>query len=190
MDSQIERLIERGEHRAALAALVDAHGAALGRFCAGMLGSVHDGEEALQDALVQVLGAMPTFRGGEVRPWVFGIARRVCADLLRKRGRRRSLWGRLFGHGEEAAITPTDGLVRVALERALLRLSPGQREALLLRYQLGLDATEVADVLQISHDAARKRISLALQALRTDLIEEENHDHALRSSHDSAVVRS
>lgn len=168
MDAQIEKLIAERDYRGALEALAAAHGKALGRFCGGLLGSTHDGEEALQEAMVQALSAMPSYRGQGVRAWAFGIARHVCLGELEKRTRRRGLWARVFAGGDEP-VTNAAVDARLTLDKALVRLSPTLREALLLRYQQGMDATEVADVLCISHAAARKRISLALRDLRTTL---------------------
>ncbi len=171
MDTHIERLIEQRDTRAALTALVEAHGAALGRFLCAALGSREDGEEALQDTLVAVLAALPSYRRqSPLRAWVFGIARHVAADHMRKRARRRGLWARFFQRDEETR-PHEDSDARLTLEHALGRLSPGLREAVLLRYQLGMDATEVADVLAISHAAARKRLSQAVQTLRVELAE-------------------
>lgn len=171
MDAQIERLIGERDYRAALEALVGEHGRALGRFCAALLGSREDGEEALQEALVQALDAMPRYRGEGVRAWAFGIARHVCLAELKKRTRRRSIWARFFGGGAvvEGARPMDDADARLSVARALARVSPSLRAALLLRYQQGMDATEVADVLGISHAAARKRISLGLADLRKTL---------------------
>jgi len=173
MDAQIERLISQRDYRGALDALATGHGKALGRFCAGFLGSADDGQEALQEALVQAFAAMPRYRGDGVRAWAFGIARHVCAAELRKRARRRSLWARIFSGRdpeEDAGPTAIDHVeARLTLEKAVASLSPGLRAALLLRYQQGMDLTEVGDVLGISHAAARKRISLGLRELRRRL---------------------
>lgn len=176
MDAHIERLIRASDHHQALDAIATTHGAALGRFLIATLGSREDGEEALQDTLIAALDAMPGYRGERgLRPWLFGIARHVALDRIRKSSRRRSLWARLFGSASSQADDPpaTDPIAsaeaRLTLEGALLRLSPPLRTAVLLRYQQGMDNTEVADTLAISHAAARKRISLGLTALRAEL---------------------
>jgi RNA polymerase sigma-70 factor, ECF subfamily len=176
MDAHIERLIAQRDYRGALEGIASEHGRAIGRFCAGLLGSLHDGEEALQEAMVKTLDAMPRYRGEGVRAWAFAIARHVCSAELKKRTRRRSLWARFFP-GEAGESRPMDDAdARLSLEPALMRVAPRLREALLLRYQQGMDACEVADVLGISHAAARKRISLGLKDLRATL---EVNDGAL-----------
>jgi RNA polymerase sigma-70 factor (ECF subfamily) len=171
MDADIERRIRSHDHRGALAALAQDYGEPLGRFCQALLGSPEDGADALQDTLVAALQAMPRYRGDRgLRAWLFGIARLQCAEVIRRRARRRSIWGRVFGAGDRAAepAPPSEAAdARLSLERALGALPAAQREAVLLRYQQGMDATEVADVLGISHPAARKRITIGMQALRS-----------------------
>lgn len=172
MDATIERYIKEGDHERALGAIVDTHGPALGRFLAASLGSREDGEEALQDTLLEVLSALGGYRGDRgLRPWLFAIARHVAMTSTRKKLRRRSLWARFFSGPDRETEDPTSRSdARLTVTSAITRLSPNLRDALLLRYQLGLDATEVADTLGITHDAARKRISQALARLRADLV--------------------
>jgi RNA polymerase sigma-70 factor (ECF subfamily) len=54
-----------------------------------MLGSPHDAEDALQEALVRSWRGLPGFRAGApVRPWLFRIATNACLDALARRPRR------------------------------------------------------------------------------------------------------
>ncbi|HEY5348854.1 MAG TPA: RNA polymerase sigma factor [Candidatus Lustribacter sp.] len=60
----------------------------LHRYCARMTGSVIDGEDVLQEALVKALKA----RGqsgeiGQPERWLFRIAHNAALDLLRRRAR-------------------------------------------------------------------------------------------------------
>jgi len=60
------------------------------RFCASMLGSREDAEDALQDVLISALGALRADdREINLRPWLYRIARNRCIDDLR-RARRLS----------------------------------------------------------------------------------------------------
>jgi len=171
MNTDLEALIQSGAHRAALAQLVALHGAALSRFCAAMAPTPADGEELLQEALIAALDAMPSYRGeAGVRAWLFGIARRTCAQALRRHRRRRGLFARWFAPSPpDAASDHLRADARLDLGPALSSLEPRLRDAVLLRYQQGLDAVEVAAILGISHANARKRISLGVQRLRATL---------------------
>jgi RNA polymerase sigma-70 factor, ECF subfamily len=54
-----------------------------------MLGSLHDAEDALQEALLRAWRALPRFGGrGRVRPWLYRIATNVCLDALARRPKR------------------------------------------------------------------------------------------------------
>lgn len=165
MQTQLNDLLASGDARAALEGLVTAYGDALTRFCAGLVGSAAEGEELVQDTLVAALAALPTYRGASPRAWVFGIARNKAASHLRKRERRRGLFARWQPRLED--VRPHERSdARLVVERGLASLRPKQREAVLLRYQQGFDASEVGEILGISHAAARKRISVGVQSLR------------------------
>jgi RNA polymerase sigma factor (sigma-70 family) len=56
--------------------------------------------------------------------------------------------------------------------RALLKLPPRQREALLLRYYLDLSEAEAASAMRISRGTAKSTVARGLAALRTMLGEE------------------
>src|ERR671913_254629 len=61
-----------------------------------MLGSVHDADDALQDALLRAWRSLTSFdRTRPVRPWLYKITTNVCLDTI---GRRRAR-GLPFDHG-------------------------------------------------------------------------------------------
>ena len=55
---------------------------------------------------------------------------------------------------------------RDLLERAFRRITVDQRAVLVLRYHLGLEPAEIAEVLGIAQGTARSRLHYALDALR------------------------
>ena len=57
--------------------------------CYRMLGSVHDADDALQDALLRAWRALGRFEGrSSLRSWLYTVATRTCLDLIEGRGRR------------------------------------------------------------------------------------------------------
>jgi RNA polymerase sigma-70 factor (ECF subfamily) len=180
MEERITSLITAGEHREALGLLAEAHSRPVARFCAGLVGSHADGEELMQEAFLDAWQAMPRFRGeSTARAWLFGIARRVCIRHLRRRDRRAGLRQRFAEDAGPGAVARLNGSAGSAgedtagqreeqrlLGQALAALKPDLQEAVLLRYQVGLDGAELAVALGIRPAAARKRVSLGLQALR------------------------
>jgi RNA polymerase sigma-70 factor, ECF subfamily len=172
-----EQLIRDGSHREAAGRCAREHGAVLGRLCMALLGRQADAEEALQETLLQAYRAMPTFRAeGTVRAWLFGIARRVCARRLEARvtGARRLA---LVRDADAPGALP-DALVEAAaraatVRDALSRLTPTEREAVLLRYEADLSFREVGLACGIDEATARKRCSRGLDRLRTILSVED-----------------
>jgi RNA polymerase sigma factor (sigma-70 family) len=104
-------------------------------------------------------------RRGSARTWLCRIARSVALDHFRaerRRRRREEVYTRAEPQTAEAPFV--DG-VSAPLERALARLSPGEREVVALRVLLELDGPTAARVLGISHSACSTRLSRALHKL-------------------------
>ena len=69
--------------------LVEAHRAELHAHCYRMLGSVHDAEDALQDALLRAWRGLPRFEArSSVRSWLYRIATNASLDLIARRPKR------------------------------------------------------------------------------------------------------
>ncbi len=112
-------------------------------------------------------------------PWLVTITTNVCRDLWRSAAYRTSRRAADVNDPVTAATLssgrndPEQDTIRAERERlvqeALLTLPDPLREAIVLHDFQGLDHREVADVLHIAHDAARKRYSRALAALERAL---------------------
>ncbi|MEA2273050.1 MAG: hypothetical protein QOI98_1758 [Solirubrobacteraceae bacterium] len=79
----------RGGDEDAFRRLVEPRSAELHAHCYRMLGSVHDAEDALQDALLRAWRAMPGFEArSSLRSWLYRIATNTCLDVIAKRPKR------------------------------------------------------------------------------------------------------
>ena len=72
----------------------------LHRYCARMVGSVIDGEDVLQDALIKAVESFASAGAiGNPEGWLFRIAHNTALDFLRRRNRQQALSiGRGGGH--------------------------------------------------------------------------------------------
>ena len=81
----------RGDE-AAFQQLVEPRHAELHAHCYRMLGSVHDAEDALQEALLRAWRALPSFEGrSSLRSWLYTIATNTSLNLISKRPKQRVL---------------------------------------------------------------------------------------------------
>jgi RNA polymerase sigma-70 factor (ECF subfamily) len=109
-------------------------------------------------------------------PWLYGIARNLLA-AHRRDGRIDARARRRLGIPSSAAADPHEAVderidastSRPALERALQLLPAGQRDAVRLRVVDGLEYSEIARRLSCTETAARKRVSLGLHFLRSEM---------------------
>jgi RNA polymerase sigma-70 factor, ECF subfamily len=101
-------------------------------------------------------------RRGSARTWLCQIARTTALDHFRAEERRRRREDR-FARERPAAEEPP--AVPGELGAALERLSPAEREVVVLRVLLELDGPSAARLLGISRTACSTRLSRALKRL-------------------------
>ncbi len=105
--------------------------------------------------------------GQPLAAWLYLVTRRTAVDVIRRESRRQI---REQSASEIAAMTSYSSpwtQVEPLLDEALETLSEADRQALLLRYFASKSLREVGETLGTSEDAAQKRISRALEQLRT-----------------------
>jgi RNA polymerase sigma-70 factor (ECF subfamily) len=168
----------------AFAELVEPHRRELHAHCYRMLGSVHDADDALQEALLGAWKGLPAFEGrSSLRSWLYTIATHASLRVLEGR-KRRALPGGTAGADPDAPLAAPlaesvwiepypDELLRyeereaveLAYVAALQLLPPRQRAVLLLRDVLAFSAAETAAILGTSVASANS----ALQRARAKL---------------------
>lgn len=160
----------------ALESLALAYGPRVLRFGRKMCRDEQDAREIAQQTMLSVVDKLADFRGDSgFSTWLFAIARSHCIKLKTRGDGARS---EPLEHHEGALVTapaaaPDEQLGRreleIALDQAIGRLEPGQREVLLLRDVEGLPASEVAAVLSLSVEAVKSRLHRARKELRSSL---------------------
>jgi RNA polymerase sigma-70 factor, ECF subfamily len=153
----------------AAAALVRATQSDVWRLCAA-LGDRQSADDLTQETYLRAFGSLHRFEGrSSLRTWLLSIARRVCADAVRSRRRRRLTLVR--EDAELEALGSGDDADRVgegaAVADLLARLDPDRREAFVLTQLLGLPYAEAAEVAGCPVGTIRSRVARA----RADLVE-------------------
>jgi len=195
--------------------LVEPHRGELHAHCYRMLGSVHDAEDALQEALLRAWRGLARFEGrSSLRSWLYRIATNTCLDSIDKAKRVlpvdfppadasagpgeplvESTWvepyaDQALGLGEglagpEARYEQRES-VELAFIAALQHLPATQRAALILRDVLSFSAREAADMLETSVPS----INSALQRARATVekrLPEQSQQATLRDLGDDGV---
>jgi RNA polymerase sigma-70 factor (ECF subfamily) len=134
---------------------------AVWQVCAA-LGSRGEVEDLVQETYLRALRALPRYRAdAPVRVWLLAIARRVCADHVRRRQRRRRLLDRIAGH-----TTVVDVPAPQVVDDLLDVLDPDRHEAFVLTQFVGLSYDEAAAVVGCPIGTIRSRVARA----RADLL--------------------
>jgi RNA polymerase sigma-70 factor (ECF subfamily) len=157
-------LAARGSRdRRALEAFVHATQDDVWRLCAH-LGDRDRADDLAQETYVRVIRSLPRFRGdAPVQSWLFSIVRRVVADDISARQRRRRHDGDL-DHDAHSTATP-DHQGSVTLEHLLETLDPDRRAAFVLTQVLGYTYAEAADTCSVPIGTIRSRVARARESL-------------------------
>ena len=131
-------------------------------YCRRHAPSWDEAYDATQETFLRFIRSLPSYQDqGKPLAFLLTIARGVCIDACRRQSASCEPL-------RDDIPSPQDGKAS-DLHMALGELPPEQREVLELRYDQGLRVYEVARVLGISRFSAARRISAALEALRSML---------------------
>jgi RNA polymerase sigma-70 factor (ECF subfamily) len=110
--------------------------------------------------------------GAPLLPWLLAIARNAFLDDLRARRRARvrvTLSGALPERVDLASLEPPSSELKHAINRAVAKLSPLQREAFVMTMQHGFSPKAAAAQIGASETAVKLRVHRAYLALRKAL---------------------
>jgi RNA polymerase sigma-70 factor (ECF subfamily) len=164
--------------------------------CYRMLGSAHDADDAVQDALLRAWRGLAGFEErSSLRTWLYTVATRTCLDLADARSKRAMPMD--LGPSSDRAVIqgnapltdvawlgpyPDTGVgqrsaspearyeqreaVELAFVAALQHLSGNQRAALLLFDVLGFSAAEIAETMQTSATSVNSALARARRTIQ------------------------
>jgi RNA polymerase sigma-70 factor, ECF subfamily len=182
----------RAGDEAAFGQLVGPYRSELSAHCYRMLGSIHDAEDALQDALLRAWRGLDRFEGrSSLRSWLYTIATNACLRAIERRPKRvlpidygpaatdphgplagplvESVW--IDPYPSPAARYEQRESVELAFIAALQHLPAQQRAVLILRDVLGFSGAEVAEALETSPEAVYSALQRAHKTVEQRLPE-------------------
>jgi RNA polymerase sigma-70 factor (ECF subfamily) len=176
-------LLERAKacDEAALGELYDRYARRVYAYIYRRVGDAHLAEDLTGDVFVRVIQAIRSqhFWHTSFRAWLYRIAHNLVVDHYRRQPgtTELALDERLVAAEDDPVSTVTQRLSRQRLGAAISRLTPDQKQVLVLRFGEGLTAREVAEVVDKSVGAIEALQHRALAALRR-VLETEKHESA------------
>jgi RNA polymerase sigma-70 factor, ECF subfamily len=128
----------------------------LHRYAARMTGSVIDGEDVVQEALLKALEAAQRQDSPIEYPeaWLFRIAHNAAVDFVRRQARQASQHGEVADEVLEMIPDPVDEMAQREASAAGLRLfmelPTVERSSVILMDVLGYSLREIADVIEVT----------------------------------------
>ena len=174
-DDKLLTQYARDGSQAAFGQLVARHLSLVYSTCLRELGSSPLAEDAAQVVFLLLARKARSLRAGpSLAGWLYKAARFVAKDVRKQEGRRRLGEERVMSettHKQEPFTPecPSIGSVEPFLNDALSALKAGEREAVLLRFIEGHSLAETGAALGLSEDAARMRVSRAVEKMRRHL---------------------
>jgi RNA polymerase sigma-70 factor (ECF subfamily) len=158
--------------------LMRRHNERVYRAARAILRDDREAEDVMQEAYVNAYAHLAQFDGrAKFSTWLTKIA--VYEALLR--AKRRSRYEPLDDRAEETLMRTTPppdpehqafgGELRALIESAIDALGDGYREVFMLRQVQGLSTGETADILGVSEDVVKTRLTRARHAIQQNLLD-------------------
>jgi len=151
--------------------LYASHGARMKNLARNLLGSSADAEDAVQETFLKIQRSIAGFRGqSSFVTWSYRILINTCYDARRSRMRKKEVSSESSDPEEKPQIEPrapgAHPSLRMALERALARLTQHQRDVFLLYEVEGFRHSEIAGMLEMTETASKNTLFQAKKNLR------------------------
>jgi RNA polymerase sigma-70 factor (ECF subfamily) len=203
-----ERTLEaaRDGDETAFRELLEPHRRELHAHCYRMLGSVHDADDALQDASLRAWRGLSRFEGrSSLRSWLYTIATNTCLTHIERRPQRtlpveygpatdphlgpgepllESVW--IEPYPDAALVVEEREGVELAFIAALQHLPATQRAVLILREVLGYSAKETAATLETTVASVNSALQRA-RATVEERLPERSQQETLRALGDEQL---
>lgn len=172
-DGQLVRQYVESKSQSAFAELAARHAHWIYSYALRKAHDSHMAEDIVQAVFLVLAQKAPTL--GETIPlnvWLFRVAHFAAAQALRGETRRKRHERKAASMNPETCSQDAESVwqeVRPRLDELVLHLRENDRRAILLRFYEQKTMAEVGAALNVSEDAAKKRVAKAVQRLRSSL---------------------
>lgn len=131
-------------------------------------------EDLTQETFLKYFNRKPRINRGKNLAYLYTIAKNLCIDFYRERGRSDAL----YVHDDKVQLQSSNSdevskfEINYAVRQAVSMLPVDLQELLLLRYANELGINEIANIMNISRFSVYRKLNKALDLLKTILREE------------------
>jgi RNA polymerase sigma-70 factor, ECF subfamily len=151
----------------------------LHRYCARMTGSIMDGEDVVQETLIEAYRKLDKYdESRPLKPWLFGIAHNRSIDFLRRKGVRDDAEAAAAMPEAVSPAEPTILGIGKAVEHLVGSLPPKERACILLKDVFDYSLDEIAELV----DSTVGGVKAALNRGRTKLASSPAPSPSVRSA--------
>ncbi len=158
--------------------LLAAHYRPIYAYLRKLCGNVDEAEDLTQETFAKVWKALLAEpRSGNLRAWIYCIARNTWLDAARRRGRmetRSDAWWAGIPAPDQNAEAIQKREIAAILAQKVQELDDEKREAVILHYYQGLTLRETAAVLGVAPSTVKNRVFRAVKILRDRMNEHES----------------
>jgi len=156
--------------RETLERLVAEHQAEMRRLAIRLTGSLESADEIMQEGLLRIVRSWSGFRGQSTfKTWATRVLLNVFHDWLAKQHPSSPIQDASDPRQADPALCAMAEELRRYVAQRVSALPPRQREVLVLMFYEGLEAEEVAKLLEIQVSCVYANLYQARRRLRTEL---------------------
>ena len=148
--------------------LVERYRMDFGRYAVSLVGDGDAAADAVQESFIRAFDSLASCRDPEkFGAWFFRILTNQCHDAVQRRRPTADVEALDPPARERADDALERNELGLALEAALARLTPEQREAFVMKHVDGRSYEEMEELLGVGVDALKMRVHRARDAMRS-----------------------
>jgi len=186
IDLYWKKFLEKGDETS-FAAIYNSHVDDLLSYGIGLGFQKETCKDAIQDTFYKLYISKNNLTHIEnITAYIFKSFKHQLIDLVKKNPEEESIESVTYSFTTHVTIlddiieNETSELIKEKINSLLNNLTANQREAVYLKYMVGLQHREIADILNVHEDSARKLLYRAMEKLRKKASGDNNQPNGLQ----------